>query len=260
VFMPETVENVAKKWNGYNGDRPIKTTGSLEPIPGRCGAKLKFTGTGPENPLKYCKNWPSKKFGGDRCQKCGAGVKNSGIANASFKHGSYSKHLPTRMQADVQDALNDPELISLRGAIAVTKSREIDLFKRVDTGEAGAIWRSLQSINKDFQKARAAADPVKMQECLEEQSRLIGKGLSDSAAWSEIHQTIEQRRKLVDSELKRVQALQIYVDASQVQTMMVAFIQQLNEVFETKEQRSKAMIILRKFMGETSDKQKQALD
>jgi hypothetical protein len=262
--MPETATE-SKKWSGYNGDRPIKTTGSLEPMPGRCGKKLKFTGTSPENPAKYCMQYPSKKLGIPHCAKCAGGAKNRGIAHGNFRTGEYCEHLPKRIQDSAEAGLNDPDLISLRGAIAVTRAREIDLFKRVDSGEAGAIWRSLKSINQEFKKARAAADPAKMQECLDEQTRLIDKGLGDSATWAEIHQTIEQRRKLIDSELKRLQALQIYVDSGPVLTMLNAIAIQLKEIIENrdltvKEQLSRTQLMLSKFMGQTTDRQKQALD
>jgi hypothetical protein len=262
--MTETVAD-KKKWSGYNGDRPPKTTGSLEPIPGRCGTKLKFTGTGPENPPKYCKNWPSKELGGDRCRFCGGGRKNQGIANGRFKDGSQSRYLPKRMLADYEEAIADPNLISLRSDIAVVRARTNDLLKRVDSGEAGQIWRSLQDSYQDFKTARSAADPVKMQESLELLGTLIERGAADSKIWFEVISTIEQGRKLIDSELKRLQALQVYVDSGAVITMLTAIAIQLKEIIENrdltvKEQLSRTQLMLSKFMGEAGDRQKKALD
>jgi hypothetical protein len=253
-----------KEWTGYNGDRPIKTTGSLEPIPGRCGAKLKFTGTSPENPPRYCKQYPSKN-GGPRCSKCGTATKNRGIASGTFKHGKNSRYLPSRMISDYEEAIADPNLISLRSDIAVVRARTNDLLKRVDSGEAGQIWRSLQDSYQDFKTARSAADPVKMQESLELLGTLIERGAADSKIWFEVISTIEQGRRLIDSELKRLQALQVYVDSGAVITMLTAIAIQLKEIIENrdltvKEQLSRTQLMLSKFMGEAGDRQKKALD
>jgi hypothetical protein len=261
--MPENIEK--KKWNGYNGDRPIKTTGSLEPIPGRCGKKLKFTGTSPENPPRYCKNWPSKELMVPHCKKCASGAKNRGIASPNFKHGNKSRYLPSRMLADYEEAIADPNLISLRSDIAVVRARTNDLLKRVDSGEAGQIWRSLQDSYQDFKTARSAADPVKMQESLELLGTLIERGAADSKIWFEVISTIEQGRKLIDSELKRLQALQVYIDSGAVITMLTAIAIQLKEIIENrdltvKEQLSRTQLMLSKFMGEAGDRQKKALD
>jgi hypothetical protein len=260
-----TATQQKKPWEGYNGDRPPKTSGSLEPMPGRCGAKLKFTGTGAENPARYCKRYPSKILGGDRCIKCGSATKNRGIASARFKDGSNSRYLPKRMIADYEEAIADPNLISLRSDIAVVRARTNDLLKRVDSGEAGAIWRSLQDTYQDFKIARSAADPVKMQESLEMLGTLIDKGAADSRIWFEVITTIEQGRKLIDSELKRLQALQVYVDSNAVLTMLTAIAIQLKDIIENrdltiKEQLSRTQLMLSKFMGQTSDRQKKALD
>jgi hypothetical protein len=169
------------------------------------------------------------------------------------------------MLADYEEAIADPNLISLRSDIAVVRARTNDLLKRVDSGEAGQIWRSLQDSYQDFKTARSAADPVKMQESLELLGTLIERGAADSKIWFEVISTIEQGRKLIDSELKRLQALQVYVDSGAVITMLTAIAIQLKEIIENrdltvKEQLSRTQLMLSKFMGEAGDRQKKALD
>src|SRR5512137_3225662 len=63
-----------------------------------------------------------------------------GLAHPSTRTGRFSKDLPTRMLANYQAALADPEMLALSEELAVVTAREADLIARVDTGEAGAVW------------------------------------------------------------------------------------------------------------------------
>jgi hypothetical protein len=121
-----------------------------------------------------------------------------------FKHGKYSRFLPSRLFATYQDAAHDPQLLELRRDIALTDARIVDLLQRVDTGESGAIWRQAQAAMAQFRRAQAQGDVEAMPRALGQVDRLLTQGHADYAAWDEVLALIEQRRKLVESEQKRV--------------------------------------------------------
>src|SRR5262245_14503330 len=81
----------------------------------------------------------------------------AGIASASFKHGRYSKYLPTRMLASYNQALRDQSL-TLFGEVALLQARIDDLLPRVDTGESGKRWQELRTLSKALLWARAQHD------------------------------------------------------------------------------------------------------
>jgi hypothetical protein len=73
-----------------------------------------------------------------------------------FKSGRYSNFLPTRLAATYRNAAKDPELLSLHSEIALLDARMAELLGRVDTGESGALWGTLQ---KEWATCRRCTGP-----------------------------------------------------------------------------------------------------
>lgn len=142
-----------------------------------------------------------------RCRLHG-GKTPGGIASPHYSTGRYSKHLPTRLQARYEAAAGDSELLALRDDIALTDARLSDLLTRVDTGESGALWARLQELRLEVIACKRAGDTVKMAEALNALLDLIGQAHTDYRAWGEIAAVLEQRRRLVESERKRLTDMQ----------------------------------------------------
>jgi hypothetical protein len=98
----------------------------------------------------------------------------------------------------------DPELMSLRQDLALLEARMIDVLQRVDTGEAGVVWRDAQAAMATFNRAKARQDVDGMTLALANVQRLITQGTADYASWREIGELIDQRRKLVEAEQRRL--------------------------------------------------------
>jgi hypothetical protein len=143
-----------------------------------------------------------------------------GSASTHFRTGRHSTFVPTRLAAKYRDATKDPELLSLRSELALLDARIAELLGRVDTGESEAIWEALQQAWAAFRGARAQQDVPQMHLAVEQLDQLMDRKLSDSAAWREIGEAIEQRRKLVQSEQKRLVALQQVITAESALTLM----------------------------------------
>jgi hypothetical protein len=99
----------------------------------QCKAQSKLSG-------ERCKRWVTP--GRDVCRFHGGKVPR-GPALPQFRHGRYSRFLPSRLAATYQTAAKDPELLSLRRELALVDARLDDLLQRVDTGESGALWAPL---------------------------------------------------------------------------------------------------------------------
>lgn len=129
-----------------------------------------------------------------------------GPGSATFRTGRFSKFLPSRMAAEFEQAKRDPALLDLRDAIALADARLVDLLQRVDTGEAGIRWTEAQEALDAFTAAQVQGDTEGMRGALYTMQEAIRQGQSDYAAWHEVALVIEQRRKLVDSEHKHLEA------------------------------------------------------
>jgi hypothetical protein len=141
-------------------------------------------------------------------------------ASANYKDGRYSRFLPSRMFAAYREAGLDPELMSLRQDLGLLDARIIDVLKRVDTGEAGAIWQAAQAAMVRFDRAWLKKDGKDMESALAEAKRLMTQGASDYAAWQEVGSLMDQRRKLVESEQRRLTLAHEVLSRDQAMALM----------------------------------------
>ena len=79
------------------------------------------------------------------------GQSRAGFEHPSLKHGRYSKHLPTKAMAEFQQALHDPELLSLRNDIALVDVRLNELVAGLsgDTLPDTPTWREILGVLQD---------------------------------------------------------------------------------------------------------------
>lgn len=142
-----------------------------------------------------------------RCRLHG-GLTPSGIASPQYRHGRYSKVMPTRLRERYEEATSDGALLELREDVALLDARLSDLLSRVESGESGLIWRLLHQARTDLLAARRAGNAEEQAGAINTMLELIGRGHADYAAWRELGATLEQRRRLVESERKRLQDAQ----------------------------------------------------
>lgn len=111
------------------------------------------------------------------------GWARSGVNAPNFKHGRHSQLLKdiTSLSPHYERALADPDLLRLDGEIALTDARIGDLLERVSTSK---------------KKGGAAA--------------------SIDGVWPQLDALIENRRKLVDTESKRLKDLHAMVSVDRV--------------------------------------------
>jgi len=159
--------------------------------------------------------------GKTRCRLHG-GLTPSGIASPHFKTGRYSKDLPTRLIARYQEAVSDPELLNLREDIALLDARLSDLLARVESGETGERWRQAQSYYREMDKAIRKGDAEGLSEAMGRLGSAIVKGTDDYGAWDEIGTLLDQRRRLVESERKRLVEMQLVMDVRQAMVFVAA--------------------------------------
>lgn len=145
----------------------------------------------------------------------------AGIAAPNFTHGRYSKHLPQRLLERFEASLVDNDLLNLRAEIALLDTRLEDVLKRVDSGEAGVLWKRASDLYADLRRTMVKQDAESVIELMSELDGLFSHGVGDYAAWGEIIGLLEQRRKLVESERRRMVELEQIITAEQA-TMLVS--------------------------------------
>ncbi|MBD2060654.1 hypothetical protein H6F88_32445 [Oculatella sp. FACHB-28] len=160
---------------------------------------------------------------GERCQRPAISGRNVcyhhggntpvGRALPQTKTGRYSRHIPDRLIEQYEASANDEELLSLREEVQLIDARMIDMLKRVEGGDSEEIWKRLKAEFQTFEDAMKQNDQGAVTAALAEVRRLIKRGLGDYAAWNEVKALMEQRRRLVESERKRLLDMQQFITA-----------------------------------------------
>ncbi len=150
---------------------------------------------------------------------------NRGLASPTYKHGKYSAFLPSRMVEHYEAALNDDDLLSLTNELALTDTILADYIRRLETGESGALWKAAQKTMRELIRARDSHLPDSasiMGACLLELEQIILRGAREEAVRSEIQGWVETRRKVSESERKRLEAADVLIDVREAQAMLHA--------------------------------------
>jgi hypothetical protein len=173
---------------------PADPNTALTKTPGLCGAKTRSG--------SLCRRRPVNN-GTGRCKLHG-GRSLRGIASPRFRHGSRSKYLPASLRARYLRALHDPDLLVLRSDLALQEARICDLLGRLEVGGGAELWPRAQKALNQFKAAQAERDASAMVAALTGLEDVIGAGQRDTDVWTALQATIEQKRRLAETETKRL--------------------------------------------------------
>lgn len=159
---------------------------------------------------------PTTKLGpAGRCRMHN-GWARSGVNAGQYKTGRYSKYLPDRVIARYEEAQNDTELLALKDEIALVDARVSDLLSRADRGEAASAWKALRKSYRELQISIRQQDGDRTASALVNLEEAVSQGYSDYMVWSEVMELIEARRRLVESERKRLVEMNQMITAEQL--------------------------------------------
>lgn len=147
-----------------------------------------------------------------------------GMALPQFKHGRYSKAMPERLLSRYKEAQTDQRLLELAEEIGLIDARLADVLARVDTGESGQLWLQLQAAHAAFVEARTKGDVPLMTVRLATLGQLIEQGAADYTAWAEVGKLLEQRRRFVESERKRMVEMSQMITAEGAMVLLAAVV------------------------------------
>jgi hypothetical protein len=129
----------------------------------------------------------------------------AGRDSPSFKTGRFSKYLPDRLAEKYQEALSDPELISLNNELALVDSQlTTQLEQWHETGMNSGGWERARNLFRDFRRHTNAGEHARALDDLESLRILLDEANENVTAWKFVGELIEQRRRLVETERKRL--------------------------------------------------------
>lgn len=179
----------------------------------RAGHPCRSTALGPAGRCRVHNGWPL-----------------TGTEVGTYKHGRYSKLLPSRLVPRYHASLDDPDLLSLKEEIALIDSRIGDLTDRVDSGESSMIWDKLNTARNKYLKAMRDDNQEGAVEALNDLLELAGRGKADFAIWKDMENLVKTRKQLVESERKRLVQMNQMITAEQAVVLVSAIVHTLKGV------------------------------
>jgi hypothetical protein len=205
--------------------RDGKVRGSAEPIPGKCGARLRGS-----DPPRYCTQWPAR--GASRCRQCG-GASRRGPESSRYKTGEYSRYLksiPRKMRQSFEAAQKSPSLRSTRAEIALTEARVDELLGRLDASPLPS-WKQLLAAVKKIGLTRSQDD---YDAALVELFDLIRAGAgavgNHEKTWRELRELFQERGQLVKIEHRIVQDAKTTLSGEDVMILLDGVLRAIEDV------------------------------
>ena len=180
----------------------------------QCQAKSKQSGN-------QCK---LKAVDGFKVCRFHGGLTPVGVASPHYKHGRYSKHLPQHLLEKYQQALDDKDLLNLRDEIALTDAKLAEQLGQLETQGGTQDWKQVQNLWNVLLEANRAGDQDDIRMALRNMDSAINTGVENIALWNSIERTIENRRRLVQTEAKRLTDMGQVIVAERAMTLVFALI------------------------------------
>lgn len=132
-----------------------------------------------------------------------------------YQTGRYSKLIPGTLRDRYELALADERLLSLRNAIALVDARVAELLEDFENTRPADFWEQLKKTWASFMYAVRANNAEEQVKLVRELDAMIGSGADGARLWEEVLSTLEQQRKLIESEQRRLTSLQQTITVEQ---------------------------------------------
>lgn len=180
------------------------------------------------NQGRQCMALAMVRYSKDKCRVHG-GKSPAGMDSPSFKTGKHSKYLAIRHLGAYEEFRNNPEKLNQQDEIALVDTRIADLMGRIDSAEAGIWWKRARKAYDDLMVQMRKGNNEAVAACLNDLNRFIGAGSQDYAVWDEIIRLVDQRRRLVESERRRLVEMQQMITSQEAWVLISALMESVNE-------------------------------
>lgn len=156
-----------------------------------------------------------------------------------FRHGRYSKYLPDNLAERYNEALANPDLISLEDDIALIESRltlQLDAVRGAGADEN--LLHRLREMYGQFRRHTNAGNQEGAIQAITALGELLFQGADTRVAWDEVNSLIEQRRKLVETERKRLIDENQMITVDRLMILVAAIVDIIRRNVVSKEERA----------------------
>lgn len=196
--------------------RPDPAFAAGQVVDGRvvCGAKTR-AGT-------PCQRSPAE--GRTRCRLHG-GATLVGPVHPRWRDGRHSKYARGAFLEAYERARNDPDLLALGDELALIDARAGELLDALgDGGSPAELWRALDAECRNLERTIAAGDAPGQRRAVAAILALRDAGRRTAATWGELDRLIERRRRVAETERRRIEAAQATITVGELATIVAVLL------------------------------------
>lgn len=186
--------------------------------------------------------------GMEKCRHHG-GKSLKGIAAPSWRGGVTSKHMPTRMLAAYQAAMDDPDYLSLRNEMGVIFSLMTDTLKQIDSGASGDKWKELKKAIRLYREAKDTDERMTRFDAIE---KIVFDGIVDFNARMTVMKAAGEYRKMHDSVVKRQTAASGMFTGEQVLGLLMTLVLGVKNIVQDRKQLNAIADLYDRIVAQTS--------
>lgn len=157
-----------------------------------------------------------------KCRMHGGYSTVIGAANSGFSTGRHSRFLPAQLAELYEDALSNPELLDMADHIALLEARIQEILNKATDGEPVPRWKEVAEVFADVETAMLSGDKDRFIPAMERMHLMLDAGEKWDRTWDQVQGTMEQLRKMTDTEVKRKKELHQMVPVERVIILMAA--------------------------------------
>jgi hypothetical protein len=179
----------------------------------------------------------------------------AGITHPNYTVGRYSRYLPARLLEKYQRAVDDEDLTRLDQEIALIEAKTADALERMQqNGEGPQAWRELTTAYANLRREliRPEPDAERLRSAVIGMDRAVQRGGDEARAWQEILSLIEQRRKLVDTERRRLADEDKAISIERLMILVTAIIDVIRRNVASRETREAMADDIRRLVSGTN--------
>lgn len=162
-----------------------------------------------------------------------------GVDAPNFQHGRYSKHIPDQLSQRYHAALKDKDLICMNDEIALIDTRLGQMLDRL--GGLTMIadgWAKARGLYRSFRSHANAKREKRALKALDQLGDLLEGHEPDDTVWLSIRELIDDRRKLVDTERKRLLDEDQVVSVERLMVLVAAIVDIIKRNVASREERA----------------------
>jgi predicted amidophosphoribosyltransferase len=199
---------------------------------------------------RFCQKWPLKGRRYCSLHKAFEG----GSEHHLYVDGQKSKYrefLPEKLLSMFDENSNVANVLANYEEITLLDVRIADLLTKLEDSASEDNWKRARFLTRQLTRALQSQDSETIVRSVEQMQKLMESAKEhDSTVWSEVRKTVEQRRRIVETERKTIEAEAAYMRQDELLFFAAQFAQLAHEFVEDEKRAEFANRLRKMLFGE----------